>query len=79
MLASHLQSSQISDITSIEEYQGGFGFQRPIYAGKAFETKRFTQASKCWVLTIRPNNFRPAGNRERFFRGHDRARTPLPS
>lgn len=57
MLASHLQSGQISDVISIEVYEGGFAFQRPIYAGKAFETKRFTQASKCWVLTIRPNNF----------------------
>ncbi|MBG9791745.1 electron transfer flavoprotein subunit alpha [Paenibacillus dendritiformis] len=61
MLASHLQSGQISDVISIEAYEDGFAFHRPIYAGKAFETKRFTQASKCWVLTIRPNNFPPGG------------------
>lgn len=61
MLASHLQSGQISDVTSIEAYEDGFAFHRPIYAGKAFETKRFTRASGCWVLTVRPNIFPPGG------------------
>lgn len=51
--ASH-DAGQISDVIKIETLENEVLFTRPIYAGKAFETKKF--CSTPWVLTIRPNN-----------------------
>lgn len=58
-LAAKMNTGQISDVIAIERNGETFGFTRPIYAGKAFEKRRFRQAP--WVVTIRPNNFRPSG------------------
>ncbi|MBN3526288.1 electron transfer flavoprotein subunit alpha/FixB family protein [Paenibacillus apiarius] len=57
MLAAHLHTGQISDVISILPDSDGFAFRRPVYAGKAFETRRFTTHSNPWIITIRPNNF----------------------
>jgi len=50
-LAAKLNAGQISDVTAIE----GQTFIRPIYAGKAFEKKKFTDEGT-QIITIRPNN-----------------------
>lgn len=55
MVAAHLNAGQISDVTSIDTADGVVSYTRPLYAGKAFETKRFTDVAQ--VVTIRPNNF----------------------
>ncbi|WKB36791.1 electron transfer flavoprotein subunit alpha/FixB family protein [Terrilactibacillus sp. S3-3] len=54
LLASHYNSALISDVTAIESNGGEWLFTRPIYAGKAFETKK--AKSGRLFLTIRPNN-----------------------
>lgn len=56
-LAAALDCGQISDIIAIERDQETVRFTRPIYAGKAFEKRVFRE--RPWVVTIRPNNFRP--------------------
>lgn len=53
-IAAHLQAGQISDVIALEKAGDGLSFTRPLYAGKAFEKKRFTQGPM--VITIRPNN-----------------------
>ncbi|EJY55124.1 Electron transfer flavoprotein alpha subunit [Alicyclobacillus hesperidum URH17-3-68] len=53
-IACHLDAGQISDVVAIEAVGEDVTFKRPIYAGKAFETKRFLTGP--WVVTIRPNN-----------------------
>jgi len=53
-IAAQLGAGQISDVTAID----GGEFIRPIYAGKAFEKKKF--ASGPVIVTVRPNNFPPA-------------------
>jgi len=58
-LAAELKAGYIADITSIEESEGQMYFTRPIYAGKAFETRVF-QGSSPHIVTIRPNNHEPA-------------------
>ncbi|CAM3492436.1 electron transfer flavoprotein subunit alpha/FixB family protein [Marinicrinis lubricantis] len=56
LTAELLQSGQISDVIHMEpDEQKEWLFTRPIYTGKAFETRAF-QAYP-WVLTVRPNNF----------------------
>lgn len=62
LLAAHLQAGQISDVTSIHRSGPEVLYTRPIYAGKAFEQKRFTAAPH--ILTIRPNNIPPAAEAE---------------
>lgn len=57
-LAAALEAGQISDVTAVEQDEAGVRFTRPIYAGKAFEKKRFEAGP--WVVTIRPNNIKPA-------------------
>lgn len=57
LLAAHLNAGQISDVVGIEQHGEEFVFTRPLYAGKAFEQKRFT--SYPGILTIRPNNIKP--------------------
>lgn len=54
MIAAKLGAGQISDVIAIERSGSDVSFTRPIYAGKAFEKKRFTEG--VWVATIRPNN-----------------------
>jgi electron transfer flavoprotein alpha subunit len=56
-LAAKMETGQISDVIAIEPDGDSFAFTRPIYAGKAFEKRLFRQEP--WVITIRPNNFRP--------------------
>lgn len=55
-LAAKLDTGQISDVIAIEPDGESFLFTRPIYAGKAFEKRRFLRQP--WLVTIRPNNFR---------------------
>lgn len=55
VIAAKLQAGQMSDVISIQGSGAGAIFTRPIYAGKAFEKKRFL--SLPWVVTVRPNNF----------------------
>ncbi|QJC52132.1 electron transfer flavoprotein subunit alpha/FixB family protein [Paenibacillus albicereus] len=54
-IAALLGAGQISDVVSIGE---GELYKRPVYAGKAFEEKRFLSDSG--VVTVRPNNIPPA-------------------
>lgn len=55
-LASALDAGQIADVTAIEQEGDALLFTRPIYAGKAFEKKRFAGGGGTQVVTIRPNN-----------------------
>ncbi|WP_027091195.1 electron transfer flavoprotein subunit alpha/FixB family protein [Cohnella thermotolerans] len=58
-LAAQLGAGQISDVVSLEKDGGGeWLLTRPLYAGKAFETRRFAQRPA--VVTVRPNNFAAA-------------------
>ncbi|HEX7066331.1 MAG TPA: electron transfer flavoprotein subunit alpha/FixB family protein [Bacillales bacterium] len=52
-LAAKLESGLISDVTEIEAGDDVV-FTRPIYAGKAFEKKKFSEG--VYFVTIRPNN-----------------------
>ncbi|MCM3745807.1 electron transfer flavoprotein subunit alpha/FixB family protein [Paenibacillus pasadenensis] len=54
-IAALIGAGQISDVIAIEP---GEQYKRPIYAGKAFEEKRFLSSSG--VVTVRPNNIPPA-------------------
>jgi len=56
MIAAYLGAGQISDVVAIDKDGGEPLYKRPLYAGKVFETKRFT-ASGPQVVTVRPNNF----------------------
>ncbi len=56
MIGAHLNAGQISDIIAIEKSDTDTLYTRPIYAGKAFEKKRFAANSQPQVVTIRPNN-----------------------
>ena len=58
MLAAHLQAGQLSDVISIEKSDSDVIYTRPLYAGKAFEQKRFTAGPQ--VITVRPNNIAAA-------------------
>ncbi|CAM3941121.1 electron transfer flavoprotein subunit alpha/FixB family protein [Cohnella lubricantis] len=57
-IAARLGAGQISDVIAIQRDGGGeeASFTRPLYAGKAFETKRFV-GDGVRVVTVRPNNF----------------------
>lgn len=55
LLAAQLGAGQLSDVTAIEQSDSGALYTRPIYAGKAFEQKRFIGKGP-HILTIRPNN-----------------------
>ncbi|WP_128894021.1 electron transfer flavoprotein subunit alpha/FixB family protein [Longirhabdus pacifica] len=57
-IAAELDAGQISDVTSIEKNGDDVLFTRPIYAGKAFETRKFS--AEPWVVTFRPNNIAKA-------------------
>lgn len=58
MLAAHFRAGQISDVTAIHRNGSELLFTRPIYAGKAFEQKRFIEGPQ--IITVRPNNISPA-------------------
>jgi electron transfer flavoprotein alpha subunit len=58
MAAAYMNAGQISDVIAIEKTAGEVSFTRPLYAGKAFEKKQFTEGPL--VLTIRPNNITAA-------------------
>lgn len=58
-VAARLGAGQISDVIALEKSGEGLVFTRPLYAGKAFEKKRFTQGP--FVVTIRPNNIPAVG------------------
>jgi len=58
MIAARLEAGQISDVTAIEsDDDGGIVYVRPLYAGKAFERKRFVENTSTRIVTVRPNNF----------------------
>ena len=54
-LAARLGIGLVSDCTRVEEKDGAILFSRPIYAGKAFQTKSFQQGTM--FATLRANNF----------------------
>lgn len=58
-LAAALQVGYIADVTTIESSGEKVSFIRPIYAGKAFESREF-QGNAPYVISIRPNNNAPA-------------------
>ncbi|AEJ43417.1 electron transfer flavoprotein subunit alpha/FixB family protein [Alicyclobacillus acidocaldarius] len=53
-ISAALDAPQVSDVVSLDVQGGDVLFKRPIYAGKAFETKRVL--STPYVVTVRPNN-----------------------
>ncbi|PZE21087.1 electron transfer flavoprotein subunit alpha/FixB family protein [Paenibacillus xerothermodurans] len=55
-IAARLGYGLITDCTQVEFEGGELIYVRPIYAGKAFEKKRFTSGKM--FVTIRPNNFK---------------------
>ncbi|WP_166244451.1 electron transfer flavoprotein subunit alpha/FixB family protein [Paenibacillus turpanensis] len=57
-IAARLGAGQMADVTGIDIQDGRVTFTRPIYAGKAFETKAFTESGTPWVVTLRPNNIK---------------------
>jgi electron transfer flavoprotein alpha subunit len=58
MVAARMNAGQISDVIAIEKTAGEVSFTRPLYAGKAFETKQFVEGPL--VVTMRPNNIAAA-------------------
>jgi electron transfer flavoprotein alpha subunit len=58
MAAAHLKAGQISDVISIDKSGSEVLYNRPLYAGKVFEKKRFEDGPQ--VVTVRPNNFAAA-------------------
>ncbi|RED52661.1 electron transfer flavoprotein subunit alpha/FixB family protein [Cohnella phaseoli] len=57
MIAARLGAGQISDVTAIEHSGSDTIYIRPLYAGKAFERKRFVADGSAQIVTVRPNNF----------------------
>lgn len=55
-IAAKIQVGLISDCTKITTSEKGLSFIRPIYAGKAFERKIFSNSDDIIFATIRPNN-----------------------
>ncbi|MBW7475999.1 electron transfer flavoprotein subunit alpha/FixB family protein [Paenibacillus oenotherae] len=55
-VAAAVRGGHIADVTAVETTDGGDAvFTRPLYAGKAFERRRFLPGAP-WVITVRPNN-----------------------
>ncbi|MEW9673754.1 electron transfer flavoprotein subunit alpha/FixB family protein [Ammoniphilus sp. 3BR4] len=54
-VAARLGSGLITDCTGVEVVEGNITFTRPIYAGKAFQKKRFKEG--IIFATLRSNNF----------------------
>lgn len=77
-LAASLASGYIADATAVELLDDGFAFTRPLYAGKAFETRRFTGAAP-HIVTIRPNNHEPAAPLEAVAAANESAINTLPA
>ncbi len=58
MIAARLDAGQISDVIAIERSDDGDAvYVRPLYAGKAFERRRFVEGPGARIVTVRPNNF----------------------
>jgi electron transfer flavoprotein alpha subunit len=58
MIAAHLNAGQLSDVIAVEKSGAEVIYTRPLYAGKAFEKKRFMDGPQ--VVTLRPNNISAA-------------------
>ncbi|GGH28974.1 electron transfer flavoprotein subunit alpha/FixB family protein [Paenibacillus segetis] len=58
MIAAYLNAGQLSDVIAIEKADAEVLYTRPLYAGKAFEQKKFIESPQ--VVTIRPNNIAAA-------------------
>ncbi|GGG06195.1 electron transfer flavoprotein subunit alpha/FixB family protein [Paenibacillus aceti] len=56
--AAHLNAGQISDVIAIAQTDDTVSYTRPLFAGKAFENRKFTASPQ--IITIRPNNITPA-------------------
>ncbi|BBH22745.1 electron transfer flavoprotein subunit alpha [Paenibacillus baekrokdamisoli] len=55
-VAAALHGGHIADVSAAEVTGGGdVIFTRPLYAGKAFEQRRFLPGAP-WIITVRPNN-----------------------
>ncbi|QYR21255.1 electron transfer flavoprotein subunit alpha/FixB family protein [Paenibacillus sp. sptzw28] len=55
-MAAALRGGHIADVTAVDIADGGDAiFTRPLYAGKAFERRRFLPGAP-QVITVRPNN-----------------------
>ncbi|QAY67137.1 electron transfer flavoprotein subunit alpha/FixB family protein [Paenibacillus protaetiae] len=65
-LAAAFGAGHIADVTAVQAaHDGGEAvFTRPLYAGKAYERRRFAPGVP-WVVTIRPNNMPPASPSEK--------------
>jgi len=59
VLAAKLGAAQISDVVALEGEGAELAYVRPLYAGKLFETRRFSSAG-AQVVTVRPSNLPPA-------------------
>jgi electron transfer flavoprotein alpha subunit len=53
-VAARIGAGLVSDCIGIEQTEAGLTFTRPVYAGKAFETRVFNRGPI--MVTIRPNN-----------------------
>lgn len=55
-VAAALRGGHIADVCAAEVSDGDAIFTRPLYAGKAFEQRRFLPGGAPWIITVRPNN-----------------------
>jgi len=60
MIAARFGAGQISDVVAVEGTGDDAVYVRPLYAGKAFERKRFVPDGGVRIVTVRPNNFAAA-------------------
>lgn len=59
-VAARLGLGLLTDCTSMEDREGSIAFDRPIYAGKAFQKRGFQEG--VIFATLRANNFQPVEN-----------------
>ncbi|QRG68756.1 electron transfer flavoprotein subunit alpha/FixB family protein [Brevibacillus choshinensis] len=59
-VAARLGLGLLTDCTAIEDSEGSVSFDRPIYAGKAFQKRGFQEGGI--FATLRANNFQPVEN-----------------
>jgi len=76
MLAAQLHTGQISDVVSIRADDSDTTFLRPVYAGKALETRRFANQARPWIITVRPNNFTPVTQQAGLLPTHESIQQP---
>ncbi|MCD1257504.1 electron transfer flavoprotein subunit alpha/FixB family protein [Paenibacillus athensensis] len=60
LLAGQLGLGLLSDVTALAREDWRALFTRPLYAGKAYEVKAFTDADDLWIVTLRPGNLAAA-------------------